>query len=64
MIAYLRRRRVARDRFQFLRGGYREATTLEIWLVPPGESPPLPTPTVKTDQVVKLKGKTRYHCDL
>ena len=32
-------------------GGFREAAATELWIVPPGASPPKPTPTVKPEDV-------------
>ena len=45
-------------------GGYREEQTTELWLQPPGERAPIPTPTVKAKDV-RLRGRVRvrgYNC--
>ncbi len=39
-------RGVSKDRIQFIEGGFRETSEAEIWLVPPGATPPKPTPTL------------------
>jgi hypothetical protein len=39
------------DRVHFINGGYRDANTFELWLVPQGAAPPTPTPTLTPDQV-------------
>jgi hypothetical protein len=47
-----------------LDGGYRDNLTSELWLRRPGESAPVPSPTVKTTEV-KLRGRVRvrgYYC--
>ena len=33
-------------------GGFREQTSVELWIVPRGASPPAPTPTVKRNEVI------------
>ncbi|MBC7933686.1 MAG: hypothetical protein H7Z38_24255 [Rubrivivax sp.] len=35
----------------WVNGGFREMATTELWIVPPGASPPCPTPTVKPEDV-------------
>ena len=40
-------------------GGYRERETYEIWIVPRGARPPLPTPTVPPATVRIKRGSTR-----
>lgn len=35
----------------WVNGGFREEATTELWIVPPGASPPCPTPTVRPEQV-------------
>ena len=38
-------------KIQVIDGGFRETATTELWIVPPGASPPKPTPTVKPEDV-------------
>jgi hypothetical protein len=40
--------------------GYRETPAIELWLVPQGAEPPLPTPTIDKKEVEMLKGKPLY----
>jgi hypothetical protein len=35
---------VQEERIKTIFGGYRESTIIEMWVVPPGASPPMPTP--------------------
>lgn len=45
-------------------GGYREEQTSELWIVAPGDPAPIPTPTVRVEDV-KLKGRVKirgYSC--
>jgi hypothetical protein len=47
-----------------LDGGYHDNLTSELWVRRPGESAPIPSPTVKANDV-KLRGKVRvrgYYC--
>ena len=44
-------RGISRDRIVTINGGYRDANTFEMWLVPQGATPPAPTPTVTPDQI-------------
>jgi hypothetical protein len=39
------------DRVRFIDGGYRDANTFELWIVPQGAEPPRPTPTLSPEQV-------------
>lgn len=53
------------NRIILLNGGYRENWTVELWLVPKGARPPLPTPTVKESEIRFRKGRIRkreYTC--
>ena len=50
-------RGVSADRVQVLNGGYRENFTVELWLVPHGETGPAATPTVKERDVRFKRGK-------
>jgi hypothetical protein len=48
-------------------GGYRESWEAELWIVPPGEQPPNPTPTVKPNAIKLRRGRARardYHCEV
>jgi hypothetical protein len=40
-------------------GGYREDLTVTLWMVPPGASPPSPSPTVDPREVRFVKGKKK-----
>jgi hypothetical protein len=44
-------RGIGRDRLVFVNGGYREANSFELWLVPQGAEPPRPTPTLSPEQL-------------
>ncbi|HEX7958096.1 MAG TPA: PEGA domain-containing protein, partial [Pyrinomonadaceae bacterium] len=43
-------RGISRDRIVTINGGYREANSFELWLVPQGAEPPRPTPTLSPEQ--------------
>ena len=46
-------------------GGYRKTWQAELWVVPNGAKPPVPTPTLKPEQVKFRKGVARekdYRC--
>lgn len=43
-------RGISRDRIVVINGGYRDANTFELWLVPQGADPPRPTPTVNPNE--------------
>ena len=48
-------------------GGYREAWTAELWIVPKGARPPAPTPTVRPQDIHYRKGRIRkrdYACEV
>ncbi|HZI00719.1 MAG TPA: hypothetical protein VEX63_06205 [Flavisolibacter sp.] len=40
------KRKIAPDRIVLLKGGFREHTTAEFFIVPKGAVPPVPTPTI------------------
>jgi hypothetical protein len=40
-------------------GGYREELTVELWVVPPGATPPQPSPTVAPGEVRFVRGKAK-----
>jgi hypothetical protein len=44
-------RGISRDRIVTINGGYRDANTFELWLVPQGAEAPHATPTVSPDQI-------------
>ena len=53
------------NRIMLLNGGYRENWTVELWLVPKGGRPPLPTPSLKESVIRFRKGRVReqeYTC--
>ncbi|HEX6185312.1 MAG TPA: PEGA domain-containing protein [Pyrinomonadaceae bacterium] len=43
-------RGISRDRLVFVNGGYREANSFELWVVPQGADAPRPTPTLTPEQ--------------
>lgn len=48
------------SRINFIKGGFREDLTVEIWLVPVGSQPPTPTPSVT--KMRYIKGKPHGFC--
>lgn len=60
MKKYLQMRRIAAERFVFIKGGFRENFTVEIWLVPDAVMPPEPNPTLT--KVKYHKGKPVGFC--
>lgn len=57
---YLKRDKSLNERFSFVEAGFRENSTVEIWLVPAGRTPPEPTPTLK--KMKYRKGKAKGFC--
>jgi hypothetical protein len=57
---YLMLKRFPGKRFSFVKAGFREQATVEIWTVPPGAAPPKPTPTVT--KMKYRKGKAYGFC--
>ncbi len=55
----LERRGVSTERVEVIDGGYREKATIELWLVPRGESAPTATPTVSSEDVRFRKGRIK-----
>lgn len=53
-------RKYPTDRIVFVKAGFREETTVEIWLVPEGVEPPKPSPTLK--EIKYRKGKAIGFC--
>lgn len=52
-------RGITPDRFRVIKGGYREKTTIEIWLSTREKPAPIPTPTVDEKYVTFRRGKPR-----
>lgn len=44
-------RKFPSEQFLVIHGGFREVLTTELWVVPPGACPPMPSPTVEIDAV-------------
>lgn len=42
-------------------GGYRESWTAELWIVPLGASPPIPSPTVQPREIRFRRGRIKPH---
>ena len=55
----LNRRGVSADRLVVTNGGYREESTVELWLVPRGERAPAATPTVNPQDVSFRRGRIK-----
>ena len=53
------RRGLDSKRIMIVNGGYRGNMTVEMWLVPPANSPPKATPTVKPKDVKFGKGRLK-----
>jgi hypothetical protein len=53
-------RGISRDRLVFVNGGYRDANSFELWLVPQGAEPPKPTPTVTPDEIRTAPSRRRH----
>jgi hypothetical protein len=52
-------RGISRDRLLFINGGYREANSFELWIVPQGAEPPRPTPTLSPEQAAPTRRTRR-----
>ena len=52
-------RRIDAARTVTVDGGFREELTVELWVVPPGVTPPQPSPTVDPSDVKIIKTKPR-----
>ncbi|HEV2705406.1 MAG TPA: hypothetical protein VGV59_05750 [Pyrinomonadaceae bacterium] len=53
---------VARERVVFIDGGFREQLTWEVWVVPEGAPPPVPTPTVEPYEVEIIAAPEKKPC--
>jgi hypothetical protein len=51
---------IPRDRVTFWFGGYRETTTMEIWLLEPGSCPVPATPTIPSSEAILVPGRYVY----
>jgi hypothetical protein len=60
----LARRGLRADQLIIVHGGFREHSMMELWVVPEGACPPLPTSTVEPEDVKFLKGRARYSCEV
>ena len=52
-------------RIVVMNGGYRDSWMAELWIVPKGEKPPIPTPTVDSKAIKFRRGRVRkrdYYC--
>lgn len=52
-------KKIDRKKILVISGGFREKLTLDYWLVPQGDFPPFPTPTVPIEKV-KFRGVSRF----
>jgi hypothetical protein len=52
-------RGISRERIVFINGGYREANSFELWVVPQGAEPPRPTPTLSPEQAAPTRRTRR-----
>ncbi len=60
MKEYIASRRFPVEQVTFLKAGFRENSTVEVWLVPNGITPPKPTPTLT--KMKYRKGKASGFC--
>ncbi len=60
----LERRGFRADQITIVHGGFRENAMMELWVVPQGTCPPVPTPTVAPEDVRFLKGRPKYSCEV
>ena len=47
------------NRIVVVNGGYRAQWTAELWIVPKGANPPVPTPTVKPQEIKFRRGRIK-----
>lgn len=52
-------RHIDASRILTVDGGFREDLIVELWVVPPGVTPPAPSPTVDRGEVRFIKGKSK-----
>ena len=52
-------RHIPAEQIMLVDGGYREDLTVVLWVVPPGATPPPPSPTVDAREVRFIKGKKK-----
>ena len=52
-------RRVAPERITVVNGGHRQSLMIELWIVPKGAKVPVPTPTLKPEDIKYRRGKLR-----
>lgn len=53
------------ERIVVVKGGYRDEWAAELWIVPKGANPPVPTPTVKPQEMRFRRGRIKkrdYEC--
>jgi hypothetical protein len=55
----VKKRRLNAQRLATVDGGYREESSYELWLAPPGAQPPQPTPNVDPSEVLPAKPAKR-----
>ena len=58
-------RRVSPERIVVINGGYRETWQAELWVVPKGMQPPVPSPTVQPGEIKFRRGRPKsgdYYC--
>jgi hypothetical protein len=55
----VKKRGLTAQRLTTVDGGYREESSYELWLVPPGAQPPQPTPNVDPSEVMSAKPAKR-----
>lgn len=55
------------ERIVVIDGGYRQSWTAELWVIPKGENPPPPVPTVRPQEIRFRKGRIKkrdYECEV
>jgi len=61
-------RGVPPERLVVVNGGYREHWQAELWIVPKGEKPPAPSPTLQPGEIKFRKGRrakrSDYYCEV
>ena len=61
----VRRRGIPTDQVIVIDGGYAEEWSVEVWVVPPGSSMPIPRPTIPVGEIKFRKGRANprdYQC--